>query len=51
MKIKTHLAPGPDSGCKAIIDGSIYDISYIDKTRTEMYLYLEGGRPFAGNDA
>lgn len=51
MKIRTHIAPGPDSGCKAVIGWSIYDISYIDRTRTEMYLYLEGGRPLGRNDA
>ena len=45
-KIKTHLAPGVDAGCKAIINGFIYDVSYIDQTRTELYLFLEGGAPF-----
>lgn len=45
-KIKTHLAPGVDAGCKALINGLIYDVSYIDPTRTELFLYLEGGTPF-----
>lgn len=48
-KIKTHLAPGVDAGCKAIIGDLVYDVSYIDQTRAEMFLYLEGGAPF-GND-
>ena len=45
-KIKTLLADGPDADCKAIIGNLIYDVSYIDKTRTEMFFYLEGGMPF-----
>ena len=42
MKIKTRFFKGVDNKCKAIIDGYLYDVSYIDKTRTEMYFYLEG---------
>lgn len=45
-KIKTHLVSCVDADCKAIIDDLIYDVSYIDKTRTEMFFYLEGGMPF-----
>lgn len=42
MKIKTRFFKGVDNKCKAVIDGYLYDVSYIDKTRTEMYFYLEG---------
>ena len=31
-----------DNKCKAVIDGYLYDISYVDKNREEMWLYLEG---------
>ena len=48
-KIKTHLSPGVDAGCKALINGLIYDVSYVDPTRTELYLYLEGGTPFGNS--
>lgn len=42
LKIKTRAIPGVDNKCKAVIDGYLYDIQYIDKTRAEMWLYLEG---------
>lgn len=45
-KIKTHLAPGVSVGCKALIGTLIYDVKYVDPTRTEIYLFLEGGTPF-----
>lgn len=41
-KVKTRLVNGVDNKCKAVIDGYLYDIYYMDKTRTEMWLYLEG---------
>lgn len=41
MKIHTRLIPNVDSKCKAVIDGTLYDVSYIDKTRTDIFLYLE----------
>ena len=47
-KIKTHLVSDVDSGCKALIGSKLFDVSYIDQTRTEMYLYLEGGYEFDG---
>jgi hypothetical protein len=46
LKIKTHLYRGVDAGCRAIVDGLIYDVSHVDRTQSEMYLYLEGGEPF-----
>lgn len=42
MKIRTRYVKGVDNKCKAVIDGYLYDVSYIDKTRTEMWLFLEG---------
>ena len=45
MKIKTRFVKAVDNKCKAVIDGYLYDVSYIDKTRTEMWLYLEGVKP------
>lgn len=44
-KIKTRFVKAVDNKCKAVIDGYLYDVSYIDKTRTEMWLYLEGVKP------
>lgn len=41
MKVKTRLFKGADNKCKAVIGGFLYDISYIDKGRTEMWLFLE----------
>ena len=44
LKIRTRAVPGVDNKCKAVIDGYLYDVRYIDKTREEMWLYLEGVR-------
>lgn len=41
-KIKTRYIKGVDNKCKAVIDGYLYDVSYLDATRTELYLYLHG---------
>lgn len=45
MKIKTRFFKDVDNKCKAVIDGYLYDVSHIDKNRTEMWLYLEGVKP------
>lgn len=42
LKIKTRTAPGVDNKCKAVVNGYLYDVRYIDKSRTEMWLYMEG---------
>lgn len=42
LKIRTRYMKSVNNGCKAIIDGYLYDVSYVDKSRTEMWLYLEG---------
>ncbi len=41
-KIKTRLVKGVDNKCKAVIGGYLYDVSYIDQSREEMWLFLEG---------
>lgn len=47
LKIKTRLSKLVDNSCKAVIDGYLYDVSYVDKDKANnvMYLYLEGVRP------
>ena len=42
LKIKSRLVNGVDNKCKAVIDGYLYDVSFVDKSRTELFLYLEG---------
>lgn len=44
LKIRTRAVPNVDNKCKAVIDGYLYDVCYIDKTRSEMWLFLEGVR-------
>ena len=41
LKIRTRLYKAIDNKCKAVVDGFLYDISYIDKSRTEMWLFLQ----------
>lgn len=40
LKIKTRFLKSVDNKCKAVIDGYLYDISHLDKTRTELFFYL-----------
>jgi SPP1 family predicted phage head-tail adaptor len=42
MKIRTRYNADADNKCKVVINGYLYDVSYVDKTRTEMWLYLTG---------
>lgn len=44
MKVRTRYVSFIDNKCKAVIDNTLYDIYDIDKTRTELYLYLEEAR-------
>ena len=46
-KVQTHYLKTVDNKCKAVINDLLYDIRYIDKSATDMFLYLEGGRPIA----
>lgn len=41
LKIKTRYIKGVDNKCKAVIDGYLYDIDYVDATKTELYLYMQ----------
>lgn len=49
MKVKTRFVKSVDNKCKAVIDGYLYDISYIDKTKAEMFLYMEQIRKVGEN--
>lgn len=45
MKLKTRRVGGVDPDCKAVIDDMLFDICWVDPSRTELYLYLqEAGR-------
>ena len=44
LKVRTRYFDGVDNKCKAVIGDYLYDVSYVDKTRTDIYLYLEGVR-------
>lgn len=50
LKIKTRYLADIDNKCKCVIGNILYDISYLDKTRTEMYFYLQEVRQLAGTD-
>ena len=45
LKVRTRCLKSVDNKCKAVIDGYLYDVSYVDKNRQEMWLYLEGVKP------
>ena len=49
MKIRTRNVKAVDNKCKAVIDGYLYDISYIDKAKTEQFLYMEQIRKVGEN--
>lgn len=42
LKIRTRFFSSVDNKCKAVINGYLYDVKYVDKSREEMWLYLEG---------
>lgn len=42
LKIRTRYLASVDNKCKAVINGYLYDVSYVDKNRSEMWLYMEG---------
>lgn len=44
LKVRTRYLKTVDNKCKAVINNYLYDVSYVDKSRTEMWLYLEGVR-------
>lgn len=45
QKVKCHRIPGIGSGCRAIIDGALYSVAYVDEDGPFMYLFLDGGTP------
>ena len=49
LKIRARYLPSVDNKCKAVISGYLYDIKYVDKTRTEMWLYMEGVKLLVSN--
>ena len=52
LKIKTRLVHGIKNTDKGVIDGTLYDIIYIDEDRInrELYLYLEENRTVINNE-
>lgn len=52
LKIKTRLVQGIKNTDKVVIDGTLYDIIYVDEDRTnrELYLYLEENRTVINNE-
>ena len=44
MKVRTRYVPTVQAKHKAVINGYLYEISYLDKAERELYLYLEGVR-------
>lgn len=42
-KVATHRLDCVKVGDMAVIGGSIYQIGHIDKSQTEMYVYMDGG--------
>lgn len=49
LKIRTRYLPMVDNKCKAIIDGYLYDVAYVDKSRTEQWIFLEGVKELAAD--
>lgn len=49
LKIRTRYLQKVDNKCKAVIDNYLYDVKFVDKTRTEMWLFLEGVRPLVSD--
>ena len=50
LKIRTPFCRGVDNKCKCVIGDMLYDISHIDKTRTDMYFYLQEVRQLVSQD-
>lgn len=50
LKVKTRYIKGIDNKCKAVINGYLYDVRYVDATKSELYIYLEGVGELAAND-
>ena len=44
LKVRTRYVPTVQAKHKAVINGYLYEISYLDKAEQELYLYMEGVR-------
>lgn len=40
MKMRTRRVGGVDAGCKAVVDGRLFDIAHVDRTETDLFLYM-----------
>lgn len=40
-KIRTRRVNGIGVKCKAVIEGIVYDVSYVDTDRTDAFIYLD----------
>ena len=45
VKLRTILVESVRPNHKAVIGGLLYEVKHVGRTGSEMYLYLEGGRP------
>lgn len=45
LKIRTRYVPMIQAKHKAVINDYLYEVSYIDKSDRELYVYLEGVKP------
>lgn len=50
LKIHTPFLKIVDNKCKAVVDGYLYDVKYVDKNTTEMWLYMEGVKRIDSNE-
>lgn len=44
LKLRCPLCPRITAECKALIGDTLYDVTHIDPTNSEVYVYLGGGR-------
>lgn len=40
MKVRTPLCDGVDASCKAVVGRRLFDISHVNKSKRDMYLYV-----------
>lgn len=50
LKIRTRYIKGVDNKCKAVVNDFLYDIDYVDATKTDLYLYMQGVGELASTD-
>lgn len=48
MKVRTPAFGGIDSACKAVIGNDLFDLSHIDRSKREMFLYLSSAGELEG---